>query len=163
MSRLLIIHRAAVVLAAVAAATAAAPAALRAQAPTAPKVFYACYVPSSGTIYRIREVDLKQECAKTTHVQFSWTDGAQALTKAFTVKSAYKHVAAHSYGDTMATCPAGTLVTGGGYELVYLPGNDVAPIVWHNEPLDAQNGWKIGFQNSSDTELHFLAYVRCAQ
>lgn len=47
-----------------------------AQTPTvAPKVFYACYVPLAGVVYRIREPGLLQGCSTTEHVQFSWTDG----------------------------------------------------------------------------------------
>lgn len=42
-----------------------------------PKVFYACYVPSSGVTYRIKEVDVKQNCS-SDHVMFSWTDGGVA-------------------------------------------------------------------------------------
>jgi hypothetical protein len=48
-------------------------------------VFYACYVPSSGTVYRIREPDLPQQCGSSNqkgqtiqHVEFSWTDAAGA-------------------------------------------------------------------------------------
>jgi len=37
-----------------------------------PNVIYACYVPSSGTVYRIRTTDTKQNCASTTHVLFSF-------------------------------------------------------------------------------------------
>lgn len=44
----------------------------------APSVFHACYVPGTGTVYRIREVDIRQSCASASHVQFSWTDGASA-------------------------------------------------------------------------------------
>lgn len=43
---------------------------------TSPKVFYACYVPASGTVYRIREADTKQQCASERHVEFSWTSGS---------------------------------------------------------------------------------------
>jgi hypothetical protein len=56
----------------------AAPARLEAQA----TVYYACYVPSSGTVYRIKEPDLPQQCGSSNkkgvtvqHVEFSWTDG----------------------------------------------------------------------------------------
>jgi len=42
------------------------------QGPPAPAVLYACYVPISGTVYRIKETDLKQACASATHVEFSW-------------------------------------------------------------------------------------------
>jgi hypothetical protein len=71
-SRLTTISRAAVL----GAIAAAAPAALHAQTTTpTPKVYYACYIPTSGTVYRIKEMNLKQACASTAHVSFSWTDG----------------------------------------------------------------------------------------
>jgi hypothetical protein len=39
------------------------------------KVFYACYVPNTGTTYRIKEANLPQACTSLTHVEFHWTDG----------------------------------------------------------------------------------------
>jgi len=53
----------------VALAGGAAPAA--AQAP-ADSVLYACYVPTTGTVYRIKVADTKQACTSDRHVQFSW-------------------------------------------------------------------------------------------
>ena len=47
--------------------------------PPAPAVIHACYVPFTGTIYRIMETALHQACTSDTHVPFSWTDGAGAL------------------------------------------------------------------------------------
>jgi hypothetical protein len=44
-----------------------------------PKVLYACYVPASGTVYRIKEPGMPQQCNGASHVEFSWTDGAGAL------------------------------------------------------------------------------------
>jgi hypothetical protein len=41
------------------------------------KTFYACYVPGTGTVYRIREPGLPDECGKSgqkQHVEFSWTE-----------------------------------------------------------------------------------------
>ena len=35
-------------------------------------VIWACYIPVTGTTYRIRETDLKQTCANNSHVMFSW-------------------------------------------------------------------------------------------
>lgn len=53
----------------------------------APKVFYACYVPSSGAVYRIKEPGTPAACGTSSkkgqtliHVEFSWTDGAGAAT-----------------------------------------------------------------------------------
>jgi len=56
---------------AVAALIALAPAA-RAQAPDPndPNVIWACYVPSSGTIYRVRTTDTKETCTSKSHVLF---------------------------------------------------------------------------------------------
>ena len=47
-------------------------------AQSAPKVYYACYVPLTGTVYRIKESDVKPACTSTAHVEFSWVDGANA-------------------------------------------------------------------------------------
>jgi hypothetical protein len=33
---------------------------------------WACYVPNSGTVYRVRTVDTKETCASHQHVLFSW-------------------------------------------------------------------------------------------
>jgi hypothetical protein len=37
-----------------------------------PPLIYACYVPASGTVYRIKETDLKETCVSSRHVEFSW-------------------------------------------------------------------------------------------
>jgi hypothetical protein len=45
-----------------------------------PRVFFACYVPSSGAVYRIREPGLPDTCSATgkhDHIEFSWTDGLE--------------------------------------------------------------------------------------
>ena len=42
--------------------------------PPPPKVFYACYVPVVGAVYRIKEPGILQNCLPK-HVSFSWTDG----------------------------------------------------------------------------------------
>jgi len=38
----------------------------------APALIYACYVPVSGTVYRIKETDVRQTCASPQHVEFNW-------------------------------------------------------------------------------------------
>jgi flagellin-like hook-associated protein FlgL len=47
-----------------------------AQVPAA--TYAACYVPLTGTVYRIREAGLKTACT-ASHVEFKWTDGFDAL------------------------------------------------------------------------------------
>jgi len=49
-----------------------------------PKVYYACYVPFVGTVYRIKEPGLSDNClgpssGPLVNVPFSWTDGLGAL------------------------------------------------------------------------------------
>ena len=63
-----------------------------------PKVFFACYVPSSGTVYRIKEPNTPQTCGSSTkkgvteqHIEFSWTDGAGADHGALTGRSDDDH------------------------------------------------------------------------
>jgi hypothetical protein len=74
MTRPLSIRRAAVAALVLTAAHLAALSAAHAQA-----TFYACYVPSTGAVYRIKTADTPQACTKTTHVEFSWVDGAGAI------------------------------------------------------------------------------------
>lgn len=55
---------------AIAALAATAPA-LRAQAAASdPNVIHACYVPTSGTVYRIRTPDTRPTCASSAHIEF---------------------------------------------------------------------------------------------
>lgn len=42
------------------------------EAEAAPQILWACYVPASGTTYRIREAGLKGDCSSYQHVRFSW-------------------------------------------------------------------------------------------
>jgi hypothetical protein len=60
----------------------ASAAAILAQTPlaaTTPAVFYFCYIKGTGTVYRIRVPGTPDDCTGTTHSQFSWTDGLDAL------------------------------------------------------------------------------------
>lgn len=50
--------------------------ALTATPAQAQTVFHACYVPASGTVYRIKAPNTPANCLQPTHVAFSWTDGA---------------------------------------------------------------------------------------
>ena len=47
---------------------------------TTPTLYYACYVPLTGNVYRIKEPGLPQACTSVTHVQFSWNQqGSQGV------------------------------------------------------------------------------------
>jgi hypothetical protein len=86
----------------------------------APKVFFACYVPSSGAVYRIKELNTPTECGTSNkkgeaqpHVEFSWTDGAGA--------AASDHGVLTGLGDddhSQYLLTDGTRITNAGFALV---------------------------------------------
>ena len=48
-----------------------------------PQLLRACYVPKSGTVYRIASADAPASCLKSEHVEFSWNQrGIQGQTGA---------------------------------------------------------------------------------
>jgi hypothetical protein len=48
--------------------------AVDAAASLTPETYHACYVPNTGTVYRIKTADTPTGCAKTTHVEFNWNN-----------------------------------------------------------------------------------------
>lgn len=47
--------------------------------PAVPVVIHACYVPLTGTVYRIKAPGVRDACSSTAHLEFQWTDGDGAL------------------------------------------------------------------------------------
>jgi hypothetical protein len=43
-----------------------------------PVLLYACYVPNTGTTYRIKETDVRQQCVSALHVEYSWNQQGPA-------------------------------------------------------------------------------------
>src|ERR1041385_6711542 len=39
---------------------------------TPPALLWACYVPTTGTVYRIKTPDTRDACVAANHVEFSW-------------------------------------------------------------------------------------------
>src|SRR3954464_7059791 len=62
----------------------AIPAVASAQATTAttvvPDTVHACYIPTTGTIYRIKATGLPTTCAASRHIEFWWIAGSDAGT-----------------------------------------------------------------------------------
>ena len=140
----------------------AAPGSLRAQSATVPKVFYACYVPSSGTTYRIKEINLKQQCSKSTHVQFSWTDGnPAAVSRFFTVESPIQSLASQARVVAEQACPAGSQVAGGGYR-IFNRGSTDFPFVVESKPSADGTGWAVHMFNTAAIDVSLSVVVRCA-
>jgi hypothetical protein len=98
------------------------------QVPPTGKTFYACYVPSTGTMYRIREPGLPTECnssrdGTSRHVMFSWRDasgaaGSQALTgapgRSGTGSPVVRTASGAATTEITIQCAAGQYALGGG-------------------------------------------------
>lgn len=106
--------------------------------------FYACYVPNSGTVYRIKAANTPGACTKSTHVEFSWS--ARALAQVSIVTSS-AHVPVGEWGSAVASCPVGTTLLSGGHHL----GLNAAvglPIVGASRPHPTDsNAWLVTVGN----------------
>src|SRR5881296_778969 len=80
------------------------------------KQFSACYVPSTGTVYLIKQAGLRSECA-SGHVQFSWSavGDATAVTPAVVITDPNGWAATGTFGS--GAIP----VTGPGVRLMWYP------------------------------------------
>jgi hypothetical protein len=93
--------------------------------PAPANVLHACYVPKTGSVYRIKVPNTPAQCdTKKGHVEFSWNEqGPQGAAGAAGPLSGYAIVTAMgpsagfqlpSYAE--AVCPTGTRVIGGGFQ-----------------------------------------------
>lgn len=141
-----------------------APAVLRAQTMPTPKVFYACYVPSSGSVYRVKETGLKQECSKSTHVQFSWTDGTSTpgFSSIKMVRSEFVSVPAGETQYAAAVCPDGYKVISGSYVPAGGAGGVGHWMLVDNFPTAAGDAWVVFLRNTDpNVELLIGATATC--
>ena len=118
----------------------------------------ACYVPKTGSVYRIKAEGAPDAC-KSNHVEFSWQSGGMTFTKRF---AAAVVVVPNSYGQSFAGCEADETVTGGGYSA--FPNLPVAVAV--NAPTFGgahPNAWFIDMRNLSASDVSMTAYVICAK
>ena len=129
-----------------------APGAASAQTTTTESTLYACYVPKSGTVYRIKVTGTPVKCAPN-HVEFSWTAGAQSApqvivseTKLFVIPPGYTV-------GVDAECPAGTVMLSGGWDategIVLKAGYPVGAI------------WRFKFTNTNGDESGVYLNATC--
>ena len=107
---------------------------------TGQNLLWACYVPTTGTTYRIRQSDLRQDCSSSSHVMFSWNEqgiqgpagpagpvgatGAQGpqgpagMVDFAKIRTIYKELYTKPDGglwEIVASCPTGMHVLDAGY------------------------------------------------
>ena len=79
-----------------------------------PKQFFACYVPSSGVVYRIKEDGLKNACTGGKHVEFSWAQLLADVDGKVGIGTENPTVALDVVGDIRAS---GNLIIGNTIEI----------------------------------------------
>lgn len=147
--------------------------ATRASAQSGSTTLYGCYVPYSGTVYRIKAPKLPDSCRAPTHVEFSWNiqgppgpagaagpqgpvgpigpqgpagvSGWVRVTRVFTVDPGQK-------GGARVTCPSGKKLLGGGAT----PGN----VLLSGPTSDAE--WVVLVQNPNGAPTEYSAEILCA-
>ena len=116
----------------------------------------ACYVPKSGTVYRIQAPGSPSKCSQN-HVEFSWTSaGAEPLQTLTTNTEAYE-VAAGAADDRLIACEPGTLVISGGYDVTA----GGAFTVQQDHPQPGGSGWRLAVTNGSASPQQVIAYALC--
>jgi len=124
----------------------------------APSTYYACYVPSKGTLYRIKTSDTPAECEKKD-VEFSWSSDLGAAP--------IKGIEFHSAGVTLpadgryiAQCAEGKSIMNFGWEIPSSTSTATASQIRSNRPalISGRVGW--GFVAAPGTVYVF--YWNCA-
>lgn len=137
-----------------------------------------CYVPGSGTVYRIGEPGLKQACAPA-HIEFTMNvqgpegeqgeqgppgeQGPQGAPGPVTgwerVSASVDLTTAEPRLNVTAVCPQGKVATGGGYQLVHT--EDVR-IVFSLPSADG-SGWGIDAELMSGASGSAVATAVCVE
>ena len=76
---------------------------------------YACYVPKSGTVYRIKVEGTPTKCAQN-HVEFSWTTGGTTSLQVFQHGWMSIGLLGGETAEREIACPAGSTPVSGGFD-----------------------------------------------
>lgn len=61
-----------------------------------------------------------------------------------------------TFNGAYVQCPAGKVVTGGGFEI-----GNLEPVVLQNRPSDDETAWIVGVGNTTDRQITIIAYAVC--
>ena len=142
-------------LAALVAAVTLVPAAAQAQS-----TITACYVPKTGSVYRVKAEGAPDAC-KSNHVEFSWkvpdvTYGAiTTVTEAFTVQPG-------TLGGGGADCAPGSVAISGGYVPKTVQDFNQNFQVRLNANHPQTPGWRVTGFNYGTTPVEFIVQAYCA-
>ena len=121
--------------------------------------FYACYVPGSGTIYRIKSANSPAACKKGTHVEFQWTDFVRAIDP-FVAKRNLT-IDPGAVVSASVECPLGSVAYTGGF---HLNGDGLRVQASHPDIGETPSSlwrWIVVVKNESIAAATFDLYARC--
>jgi len=140
-----------------------------------------CYVPTSGTVYRIKAAGLPDACRSKNHIEFTWSlqgpqgpagpagpTGPQGPTgpagglarSAMQVAVKTLNAPVNQVLSAFVDCPAGTVATGGGATTpnVQVRLVNSAPRVTNGVPT----GWEAAMHNPTDVLQPISFFAVCA-
>ena len=146
-------------------------------------VITACYEPTFGIVYRIKEEGLREECFlgdHVEHVEFSWNEkgpkgdpgdkgdpgpqgppGVNGVSGLELVGSPLTEIAVNMRKRITVKCPAGKVAVSGGFDTNH--GGDIFPFA--SQPTvdagGALDGWSVGFYNASFITRDASAFAIC--
>lgn len=133
-------------------------------------VLYACYVPASGTMYRIRTGSGPNDC-RDGHVEFSWNAagpaGSPGISGLHRVYSGDVRVEPGEIGRADVSCPSNEVAITGGWLLGAHDPADPVPAVRGSFGLPAPEttpptSWRVSIYNNGAGYFEFQSVVTCA-
>lgn len=139
-----------------------------AQAQTAPAVIHACYLPATGTVYRIKAPNTPAAC-RAAHVEFSWpaeaTPGAAGPQGPAGGVSGYEIIQKTFSMDAsglahrqIVLCPAGKIALSGGVKQEHF-----GLVIAESYPYETGTGWVLRVsRDAGGTAISFDFFAICA-
>jgi hypothetical protein len=119
----------------------------------------ACYVPKSGTVYRIKVEGTPTKCSQN-HVEFSWTTGAAGLSEPTIVQKSFIIPAGQTASES-ADCPQGSYPMSGGYVAQLPEGNEVVIHISVSMMSFGFASWHVGGRNEGTDPATVVVEVAC--
>ncbi|HET9294549.1 MAG TPA: hypothetical protein VFO06_09675 [Gemmatimonadales bacterium] len=119
----------------------------------------ACYVPKTGSVYRIQAAGAPDAC-KNGHVEFSWKAPAVVYGEITTVIDSFT-VQPGALGVGGADCPAGSVAISGGFLSMDPYNGNFQVRMSLNHPQTP--GWRVNGFNYGATPLKVMVQAYCAQ
>lgn len=133
------------------------PAAVQAQS-----TITACYVPKSGSVYRIKTEGAPSAC-KSNHVEFSWVSSTSPWGP-YTAVEQPMNIQPGETADGVASCPAGRQPISGGFRVVDADAAEVVILGSHEAgTLGTGNvNWQVTARNDGSEMVIMYVHALCA-